>query len=212
MWIIFSDFLLPGLVLEGYTFLRVCPFLPSCPFFWHIVAHRVSYNLLYFCVVYCDFSIFISNFIDLILLPFFSWWVWLTVCLFCYLLKEPAFTSVDLCYSLLCLFFTYFCTDFYDFFPSVNFGVFFFVAVLLFLVTLGVKLGCLFDVSLVSWGRLVLPWISLLALLLLNPVGFRLLCFHFYFFLCIFLFPFWLLPWSVGYLEACCLASRWLDF
>ena len=30
----------------------------------------VSY-LLYFCVVCCDFSIFISNFVDLILLPFF---------------------------------------------------------------------------------------------------------------------------------------------
>ena len=75
----------------------------------------------------------------------------LAVCLFFfYLLQEPAFTSVDLCYSLLCFFFTYFCSDFYDFFPSVNFGVFFFVAVLIFLVTLGVKLGCLFDVSLIS--------------------------------------------------------------
>ena len=25
-------------VLEGYTLLRICPFLPSCPFYWHIVA------------------------------------------------------------------------------------------------------------------------------------------------------------------------------
>ena len=33
------DFLfLPGSVVEGYTFLRICPFLPSCPFYWHIVA------------------------------------------------------------------------------------------------------------------------------------------------------------------------------
>ena len=31
----------------------------------------VSYDPLYFCVVCCDFSIFISNFVDLILLPFF---------------------------------------------------------------------------------------------------------------------------------------------
>ena len=25
-------------VLETYTFLRICPFLPSGPFYWHIVA------------------------------------------------------------------------------------------------------------------------------------------------------------------------------
>ena len=28
----------PGSVLEGYTFLRIHPFLPSCPFLGHIVA------------------------------------------------------------------------------------------------------------------------------------------------------------------------------
>ena len=31
----------------------------------------VSYHLLYFCVVCCDLTIFISNFIDLIFLPLF---------------------------------------------------------------------------------------------------------------------------------------------
>ena len=31
----------------------------------------VSYDSLYFCVVCCDFSIFISNSVDLILFPFF---------------------------------------------------------------------------------------------------------------------------------------------
>ena len=30
--------LLPGSVLQGYTFLRICPFLPGCPFYWHRVA------------------------------------------------------------------------------------------------------------------------------------------------------------------------------
>ena len=29
---------LTGSVLESYTFLRICPFLPSCQFYWHIVA------------------------------------------------------------------------------------------------------------------------------------------------------------------------------
>ena len=35
-------------------------------------AHLVMmYDLLYFCIVCCDLSIFISNFIDLIFLPLF---------------------------------------------------------------------------------------------------------------------------------------------
>ena len=50
--------------------------------------------------------------------------------------------------------------------------------VLLFLVALGVSLGCLFDGSLVSWQRLVLLKTSLLALLLMLPIGFELTCFH----------------------------------
>ena len=60
----------PGSVLEGYTFLRIHPFLLSCPFYWHIVADSSLYDPLYFCVVCCDFSVFISIFVDLILLFF----------------------------------------------------------------------------------------------------------------------------------------------
>ena len=52
---------LPGSVLESCTVLRICPFLPRCPFYddplW---MDMVSY-----------FSILISNFIDLIFLPLF---------------------------------------------------------------------------------------------------------------------------------------------
>ena len=29
---------LPGSGLESYSFLRICTFLPSCPFYWYIVA------------------------------------------------------------------------------------------------------------------------------------------------------------------------------
>ena len=65
---------------------------------------------------------------------------------------------------------------------------------------------------LVSWGQPVMLWISLLGLLLLNPIGFGLLCFHFHLFLCIFLFHFWFLPRSFGYSEVCCLASIFLYF
>ena len=66
----------------------------------------------------------------------------------------------------------------------------FMVVVFFFLVAY--VLGCLFCVSLVSWGRLLLLWISLWALLILNPIGFGLLCFHYHLFLCIFFsFPFY---------------------
>ena len=80
----------------------------------------VSYDPLYFCIVCCDFSIFISNFDELILGPFFLhesdlWFVY-----FMYLLKEPAFNFVHFCYSLLGFFFIYFSLNFYDFFPSTS--------------------------------------------------------------------------------------------
>ena len=45
---------------------------------------------------------------------------------------------------------------------------------------------------LASCGRLVLLWTSLLALFLQNPIGFGLLCFNFYLFLCIFWFCFFI--------------------
>ena len=79
---------------------------------------------------------------------------------------------------------------------------------LLFLVALAVKLGYLFDFSLISWGKLVLLWSFPLALLLLNPIGFGLLCFHFHSFIGIF----WFLLILVGYSEPCYLASMCLFF
>ncbi|CAI9173268.1 unnamed protein product [Rangifer tarandus platyrhynchus] len=60
-------------------------------------------------------------------------------------LKEPAFINIYYCFFH--FFFICFFLDIYDFFPSTNFGLFF---LLLFPVALGVKLGCLFDVFLVS--------------------------------------------------------------
>ena len=59
------------------------------------------------------------------------------VCLFYLSSQRITFNSVDFCYILLCFFFIYFFSDFCDFFPSANFGF------LLFLVTLGMKLGYL---------------------------------------------------------------------
>ena len=38
--LVYSQFLfLPGSVLEGCTFVRFCPFLPGCPFYWHIITY-----------------------------------------------------------------------------------------------------------------------------------------------------------------------------
>ena len=64
LWLVCSCFLfLSGSILEGYTSVRICPFLPDCSFYWHIVAHSGPYDPLYFSVVCCNF--FISYFIDL---------------------------------------------------------------------------------------------------------------------------------------------------
>ena len=85
----------------------------------------VSYNPLYMCIVCCNFSFFISNFVDLIPLPFFLDESVHTFVNFVYLLKEPAFSFINL-YYFFNLFFIYFCSDLYYFFSSTNFGIFLF--------------------------------------------------------------------------------------
>ena len=58
-----------------------------------------------------------------------------------FIFSESAFSFIDLCYCFLHVYFIYFCSDLYDFFPSTNFRDFF---ILLFLVALGVKVqSCL---------------------------------------------------------------------
>ena len=49
----------------------VVTFLPRNKHLLIYLLIVVSYDPFYFCVVCCDFSIFISNFVDLILLSFF---------------------------------------------------------------------------------------------------------------------------------------------
>ena len=63
-----------------------------------------------------------------------------------------------------------------------------------------------------AFKNLIILLSFLLALPFLNPTGFRLPCFHFHLFLCIFWFPFLFLLWFLGYSEACCLASICLYF
>ena len=72
LWLVCSYFLfLPGSVLEGYTFPRIgsisstLSILLACN-----LLILFSYDLLYFCVVCCNFSFFIFRFVDLSLPPF----------------------------------------------------------------------------------------------------------------------------------------------
>ena len=97
-------FLQPNPILSIWGYLEVAssltlPFVFLCCLLW----------FLHFYLYFYWFDSF----------PFFSWWVWLISCLF-YLLKEPAFSFVDFCYSLLCFFFIYFCSDFCLFYLSYS--------------------------------------------------------------------------------------------
>ena len=55
----------------GRLYLSKNLFLLGCSVYWHIVPCGISHNPLYFCDASCNFSFFISNFIDLSPLPFF---------------------------------------------------------------------------------------------------------------------------------------------
>ena len=127
---------------------------------------------------------------------------------FVYRLKEPTFSFIDLCYCFLHFYFICLCSDLYDFFPCINFGC----SLFFFLVALGVRLNCLFEIFLVSWGELELLWTSLLELPLLPPIDFGSSCFRCHLFLGILRFLLWFLQWSLGYLAVCCLASMCLYF
>ena len=67
------------------------------------------------------------------------------VCQFCLSSPKTAFSFIDFA---IVSFTSYFFSDLYDLFPSTNFGGLF---VLLSLVALGVRLGCLLDVFLICF-------------------------------------------------------------
>ena len=107
---------------------------------------------------------------------FFFWWIWLKVCQF-YLLKEPVFSFINLYYCFLISFSFISAQIFMIYFLLLILGAF-----LLFPVVLSVKLGCLFDVFLVSWGKLVLLWTFPLALLFTESHRFGVVVFSFCFY------------------------------
>lgn len=138
--------------MKGWTFPRINLFLLGCPFYWHIVHFIRSYNPLYFCVVCCNHSFFISNSVGLSFLPFF-------------LMRLADTVSILSLFSnrlplFLLIFVTVFFTSYlYHFFPCTKFGRFFFFFFghfLFFQVILDVGLGCLFTVFHVSRCRVVL--------------------------------------------------------
>ena len=68
---LFISFLfLPDSILEGRTFLRICPFFQVFYFIGNSF-YIVSYDPLYICVVCGNFSFLFSNFVDLIFSIFF---------------------------------------------------------------------------------------------------------------------------------------------
>ena len=109
-------------VLVGCTFVRVCPFLLGCPFYWHTVG-IVSHDPLYFCM-----SVVTSPFSFLILL------IWTTSLFFLmsladglsvWLIFSKNQVLVSLIFSIVffCLYVTNFCSNLYDVFPSTNCGL-----------------------------------------------------------------------------------------
>jgi len=88
------------------------PFLFLLWFLGYSEACCLASICLYFCVVYCDFSIFIFNFVDLILLPFYLISLANGLSIVFILSKNQLLVLLIFCYSLLCFFFIYFCLIF----------------------------------------------------------------------------------------------------
>ena len=69
-WFVHVFFLFPLSVFKDFTFLRICPFFLSCPFYWHIFASsRLLMIFISMVTVITYFSWF--NYFYLIPLPFF---------------------------------------------------------------------------------------------------------------------------------------------
>ena len=133
--------------LGRLNFLRICPFLPGYPSYCHIVVHNDLLQSFVFLHCLLEPLLFISN----LLICFFSFFLdesgqrFVNV----YFLKEPAFNFINLYYCFfLLLFFSFIYAQIFMISFLLLFWVFFFV--LLFPVVLGVNLGCLFNVFLVS--------------------------------------------------------------
>ena len=147
-------------------FLGIYPFLLDCPFYWHIF---VLSNLLWsFVFLWCRLWFYFFHFWFYLFGPSLSWWVWLKVYQFC--------LSFQRTHNFIGVYFL----KIFNFLVSISFtsALIFMISflllisglfVLLFLVPLGVRLGCLFESFLVSRGRLVSLQASFVELLSMCP-------------------------------------------
>ena len=146
---LFSSYFLffPASVLWDYTFLTICSFLLGCPFCWHIIFFIIVSHEACFYDVCCNFSFFISNFIDMCPLPFFFMYLAEGLSILFIFLQDQLVAS--LIFSVVFFVFIYFCSDHHNFLPSTNFEFFFF-----FSCCFRSKFR-LFEIFLISWYKLV---------------------------------------------------------
>ena len=97
---IFCFFLVQSWKVVSILFSEFVHFFQVVHFIGIYLLAVVFYDPLYSCGIHCNFCFSISNFVDMNSTPFFLWWVMLMVYLF-YLLKEPAFSFIDLCYCFI---------------------------------------------------------------------------------------------------------------
>ena len=100
---------------------------------------------------------------------FVSCYDWLKVYQFCLSFQKTIFSFTKKNFFSL-----------YLIFPTLIFMTSFLLLTLGFVFSsfTSIRLGCLFKIFLVSWSRLILLYTSLLPLLFLYPIDFRLLCTH----------------------------------
>ena len=137
-----------------------------------------SYDISYSSGIGCYFSSFISNYLG----PLSSWWAWLKVNQF--ICKKPAFVS--LIFFLLFWSLFYFLSDLYYFIPLLTLILF----VLLFLIPLGLYVS-LFIWDFSCFFKKTFITINFPFRILLHPIDFGVLCFHFHLSHNTFWFPFW---------------------
>lgn len=178
-------------------FLETCVVLGG-PVCWHITvrsillwffvflwSHLLSL-LFHFFLCLSEFSLFSSR------------WVWSEACWFIFSEDQLLFYWSFLLF--LDLYFIYFLSDFIISFVLLTLG--FVCSFFPNSFRCQVRLS---EIFLVSWGRPVWLWTSLLALFLLHPMGFRKLCFHLHLSWGTCWFPLWFHCWPVVCSVACCL-------
>ena len=122
--------------------------------------------------------------------------------------KNQLLVSLIYYIALYSLYFTYFCSDVYCLFPSINFGFYFFR---LLLILLGVKVR-LFWIFLITWSLYCYKLPSRTAFEILHLTCFESLCLHFHLFPGIIFISSWFIQLPIGCWAAYCIASVCLGF